>query len=105
GAISHSGEVAIALVGREDEYAGLGVDVEELSRDLNTRIARLVCRPAEMEWVDVAAGTERLIMLFSAKEAVFKAVYPIERVWLGFSDAELTWRAERGLFEAQLLKS
>jgi 4'-phosphopantetheinyl transferase EntD len=43
-------------------------------------------------------------MLFSAKEAVFKALYPIERVWLGFGDAELTWRPEKCAFEARLLK-
>jgi 4'-phosphopantetheinyl transferase EntD len=105
GAISHAGEVAIAVVGRRIDYAGLGVDVEELSRGPSPRAARLICRPREMEWVEVDAGTERLAMLFSAKEAVFKAVFPIERVWLGFSDAELTWRSERGVFEARLLKS
>jgi len=105
GAISHAGDVAIALVGRQDDYVGLGVDVEELSRGPSARAARLICRPGEMEWVDVAAGTERLAMVFSAKEAVFKTVFPIEHVWLGFADAELTWRAERGVFEARLLKS
>ena len=44
-------------------------------------------------------------MLFSAKEAVFKALFPIERVWLGFGDAELTWHAGRCAFEARLLKT
>lgn len=105
GAISHSGDVALALAGWQRDYAGLGVDIEELSRGPTARAARLICRPSEMEWVDVEAGTERLLMLFSAKEAVFKAVYPIERVWLGFGDAELTWVGERGAFEARLLKS
>jgi 4'-phosphopantetheinyl transferase EntD len=58
-----------------------------------------------MEWADVESGTRRLTMLFSAKEAVFKAVFPIARVWLGFADAELTWVAERCGFDARLLKS
>lgn len=44
-------------------------------------------------------------MLFSAKEAIFKAAYPIQRVWLGFADAELRWIEERGVFIAQILKS
>jgi len=105
GAISHAGDVAVAIVGRRADYAGLGVDIEQLSRAPSPRAARLVCRPAEMEWVDVEKGTERLTMLFSAKEAVFKALYPIERVWLGFADAELKWRAEHGGFEARLIKS
>ena len=104
GAISHAGDLAIAVVGRRSDYAGLGVDVEELSRGPSPRAARLICRPTEMDWADVESGTERLAMLFSAKEAVFKTLYPIEQVWLGFADAELTWRPERCVFEAQVLK-
>jgi 4'-phosphopantetheinyl transferase EntD len=57
-----------------------------------------------MDWVDVASGTERLLMVFSAKESIFKALYPIEGVWLGFDDAELTWQAGRGVFAARVLK-
>jgi len=105
GAISHAGDLAIALVGRQDDYAGLGIDVEQLSRGLTARAARLVCTPAEMEWVNPEADTTRLTMLFSAKEAVFKALFPIEGVWLGFADAELTWHPERCAFEARLLKA
>ena len=105
GAITHAGDLAIALVGRRSDYVGLGVDVEELSRGPSPRAARLICRPSEMEWVDPGGGTERLAMLFSAKEAIFKALYPIEQVWLGFGDAELSWRAERCAFEARILKS
>jgi enterobactin synthetase component D len=105
GAISHAGDVAVALVGRRSDYAGLGVDVEELGRGPSPRTARLICRPSEMEWADPASGSPRLAMLFSAKEAVFKAVYPIEHIWLGFSDAELTWHPERSAFEARLMKT
>jgi 4'-phosphopantetheinyl transferase EntD len=105
GAISHSREVAVGVVGRRSEYAGLGVDVEELARGPSPRAARLVCRPGEMAWVDPESGTDRLAMLFSAKEAIFKALYPIEHVWLGFADAELTWHAELRAFEARVLKS
>ncbi len=105
GAISHSPEVAVAVVGRATDYAGLGIDVEELARGPTARAARLVCRPSEMAWVDPESGTRRLTMLFSAKEAVFKALFPIEQVWLGFADAELTWQADRDAFEARVLKS
>src|SRR5712692_10349689 len=34
GAISHAGDVAIAIVGRQNKYAGLGIDIEQLSRGL-----------------------------------------------------------------------
>src|SRR5437016_3123123 len=44
GAISHSADVAVALVGRQAEYAGLGIDIEDLARGPSARAARLVCR-------------------------------------------------------------
>src|SRR5207248_3600876 len=105
GAISHAGDLGIAIVGFAAHYAGLGVDVEQLSRGLTARAARLVCTPAEIAWVDPEAGSTHLTMLFSAKEAIFKALFPIEGVWLGFADAELTWLPERCVFEARLLKA
>ncbi len=105
GAISHTRDVAVAVAGSRTDYMGLGVDLEELDRGIREDIARLVCRPSEVDWVRGGKGTDRLLMLFSAKESIFKALYPIQRVWLGFSDAELTWDAERGLFVARVLKS
>jgi enterobactin synthetase component D len=105
GAISHTGDLAIAIVGRQTDYAGLGVDVEQLSPGLSARAARLVCTPSELTWAgaDELDNTRRT-MVFSAKEAVFKATFPIERVWLGFNDAELTWDAQQCTFDARLLK-
>jgi enterobactin synthetase component D len=103
GAISHAGDVAIAIVGRRTDYVGLGVDVEDLARGITARAMRLVATPAEQAWLAGGPDVWRL-MLFSAKEAVFKALYPIERVWLGFSDAELSWDAEREVFVARLRK-
>jgi 4'-phosphopantetheinyl transferase EntD len=105
GAISHSGDVAVAVVGRAANYAGLGVDVERRSPGLSERGARLVCRPAEIDWALGDGGGLRRTMLFSAKEVIFKALYPIERVWLGFGDAELTWDPARCLFVARVLKA
>jgi 4'-phosphopantetheinyl transferase EntD len=105
GAITHTGDVAIAVVGRQSDYAGIGIDVEQQSPGLSARAARLVCTPTEFGWVEEAPLSNRGTMLFSAKEAVFKALFPIERIWLGFGDAELTWHAERCGFDARLLKS
>jgi 4'-phosphopantetheinyl transferase EntD len=104
GAISHSHADVVAVAGRRADYRGLGVDVEELDRKLDARIARMVARPSEMAWVNPVVGLDRLIMLFSAKEAVFKALYPVDQVWFGFADAELAWRADRQCFEAELLR-
>ncbi|MGP3990893.1 4'-phosphopantetheinyl transferase superfamily protein [Streptomyces sp. 3N207] len=44
-------------------------------------------------------------MLFSAKEAVFKAWYPLQRRELGFNEAELEFDPEAHTFSARLLVS
>ena len=74
GAITHTRQMAVAVAGRRTDYVGLGVDLEELDRGIRDDIARLVCRPAEMDWVTGGSGIDRLLMVFSAKEAIFKAL-------------------------------
>jgi 4'-phosphopantetheinyl transferase EntD len=104
GTISHSGDLAVAVVGWQTDYAGLGVDLEQLSPGLSERASRMVCTPTELAWLEQEPDGRLRTMLFSAKEAVFKATFPITGVWLGFGDAELTWDAGRQSFAARLLK-
>lgn len=106
GAISHTGEVGLAVVARAADYRGVGVDLEAGGADLDARAERLFCLPEEQAWVDAdnrAHAAERRIALFSAKEAVFKALYPLEHVYLGYRDALLTPHPDG--FEARLLKA
>ena len=42
------------------------------------------------------------MMVFAAKEALFKALYPLERVWFGFQAASLRWDDGAGRFTAAL---
>jgi len=103
-ALADLGAAPVAIVGWQSNYAGLGVDLERLTPGLSARAERLVCTPAERAWIGDGVQTSRGTMLFSAKEAVFKALFPIEHVWLGFADAELAWQPEVCAFEARLLK-
>jgi 4'-phosphopantetheinyl transferase EntD len=41
-------------------------------------------------------------VVFSAKESVFKAWYPLTGRWLGFEECEITPDADRGNFTASL---
>ena len=43
-------------------------------------------------------------MIFSAKEAGFKAFFPIERIYLGYQDAELSWSEGAKSFTGVLRK-
>ncbi|MDG2380374.1 MAG: 4'-phosphopantetheinyl transferase superfamily protein [Pirellulaceae bacterium] len=107
GAISHSGEIACAAVANQQDHAGIGLDVELLTKKFDTSIAHLVCTTAEAKWV--ASGLEknderiRLLQLFCAKECVYKAFFPIARIELTFQDAELTWKKSDQLFQGRLM--
>jgi 4'-phosphopantetheinyl transferase EntD len=58
------------------------------------------------ELESVAAGTEDLHvdrLRFSAKEAVYKAWFPLTGRWLGFDDVELSLDLANAEFHAKLL--
>ena len=42
-------------------------------------------------------------LLFSAKESIYKAWFPLTRTWLDFTDCELTVRSDDGTFTGRLL--
>ena len=42
-------------------------------------------------------------LLFSAKESVYKAWFPLTRRWLGFEEADITIDPADGTFTARLL--
>lgn len=103
GSITHTDQLALSVVGWRRDYAGLGVDVEALCPGMSERAARLVCTPHERDWL-ASRSAEWRTRIFSAKEAIFKALNPLEGVYLGFSDAELTWHPADGIFYGRLLK-
>jgi 4'-phosphopantetheinyl transferase EntD len=105
GAISHTESIAVAAAALRSKTEGIGLDVESTARDVSLGITRLVCLPEEREWVEQSeeGRRARLISLFSAKESVFKAFFPIERVYLEFRDARLTPLPD-GSFSGRLLK-
>lgn len=105
GAISHSETWVTAAVAPRTRSAGIGVDLESLARTTGSDITSQICVPAERPWV--ALHPDRLRTLFSAKESVFKATFPLAGVFLDFLDAHLRWLdgdpEGRGRFEAELL--
>jgi enterobactin synthetase component D len=83
GSISHTDACATAAVARIGEATGLGVDVELfMSRAAADEVARLVASEDEALLAAEAASLDRpqsLTLLFSAKESLFKALYPLTR--------------------------
>ena len=55
------------------------------------------------ELARAAPGVSWDRLLFSAKESVYKAWFPLARRWLGFADADVTIDPADGTFEVRLL--
>ena len=84
GAISHKEDTAVAVVGRKSMACGVGVDLEDANEPIHFRISKTVCTEAEVDWITESPDEKdtRLKMIFSAKEAAFKAYFPIQHIYL-----------------------
>lgn len=84
GSLAHDEEVAVAAIGWAADYRALGVDVEP-AMGLPEEIRALVRHKADRTPESAeSALMDRL--LFCAKEAVYKAVFPLDRVLLEYED-------------------
>jgi len=75
GSITHSHGWAIAVTGSTADFQTIGIDLER-RRSGAYHLAEHLCHPREREWVDEvwAERDLRVVMIFAAKEALFKAL-------------------------------
>ena len=95
GSVSHTPRVAVALVDRADGWSR-GVDLESLD-PARVHIAPRVLVPAELRAVGELPAAERwpaILLRFSVKEAIYKALRPFVRRLIGFAEAAVTPRAD-----------
>lgn len=88
GSIAHTDSYCVAVLGRESQFAAIGVDAEYLGH-LSPSLWRLTMRAEELRTLQVLDGAERrqvASVIFSAKEAFYKYQYALTRCWLGFED-------------------
>ncbi len=106
GSITHCAGYRAAAVAQTRKVRTIGLDAEP-DQLLPGEVLELVALPAERARLrDLAAeapGTCWDRLLFSAKESVYKAWFPLVHRWLGFADADITINAADGTFEARLL--
>ncbi len=97
GSISHKTALAIAMAAPARAPAvTIGIDLEEL-RPLRADVAERVLTAAEQAALP-APGPERdacVLRAFSAKEAIYKALDPWVRRFVGFHEAEVTFAGGR----------
>lgn len=104
GSITHCAGYRAAAVARSDDLAALGIDAEP-NAPLPAGVWGSVSVAEERDEltgrVDDGVHWERL--LFSAKESVYKAWYPLTGRWLGFDDACLSIDPAAATFRARIL--
>jgi 4'-phosphopantetheinyl transferase EntD len=93
GSITHCAGYRAAAVARASELCTIGIDAEP--NEANPQgVTREITVSAEEGWLATLTATRPAVhwdrLLFSAKESVYKAWFPLAQRWLGFEDAALT---------------
>jgi 4'-phosphopantetheinyl transferase EntD len=117
GSLTHCDGFRAAVVARRSRVSAVGIDAEP-HQPLPGGVLTTIARPEERDRLDKLALENGAIhwdrLLFCAKEAVYKAWFPLARRWLGFEDASITLTLEAdhdrapdepclGRFDARLL--
>jgi 4'-phosphopantetheinyl transferase EntD len=87
GTITHCDTRAAVAVGWRAEVGTVGLDLEHRA-GLARRLWRMTLLPEEVAFLETRPAAEReawALTLFSAKEALYKAQYPVSREYMGFS--------------------
>lgn len=96
GSISHCRGVVAALAVRTSEYALVGLDLEKTNR-LSDAAMKRVIHPEEVDFVQ--GDQVKASILFSLKEAFYKAQFPRHRTPGNFQDLALSVDAAAGQAE------
>ena len=103
GSITHCTGYRAAAVALASEVLTVGIDAEPHAA-LPARVAERVLDAEERDWLARApAGVHWGRLIFSAKESVYKAWFPLARRWLGFDEATVAVDPAAGTFHARLL--
>lgn len=90
GSLSHDAEIAIAAVALRRRMLSVGVDVEPAAA-LDPDLLPLVATAGERRSLQGAPDIGRL--LFAVKEAVYKAVHPLDGIFLDHHDIEVNFES------------
>jgi 4'-phosphopantetheinyl transferase EntD len=99
GTITHTAAWCAVAIAPRDVVAGLGIDVES-ARELETDVVQRVLTSAECVRLPRSGRSAEALgaLVFSAKESVYKCVYPTVQRFIGFSEVELGLDFAKGEF-------
>ncbi|TWG14665.1 4'-phosphopantetheinyl transferase family protein [Actinoplanes teichomyceticus] len=105
GSITHCAGFRAAAVAHTRDVASIGIDAEPHA-PLPPRVLGAVSTPADRDLLARLAVTHPGVcwdrLLFSAKESIYKAWYPLTGRWLGFEHARLDIDPDAGTFTGHL---
>ncbi|GAA1933081.1 4'-phosphopantetheinyl transferase family protein [Streptantibioticus ferralitis] len=108
GSMTHCDGYRAAALARAADLVTVGIDAEP-DLPLRQGMVESIALPSELSWVRAAVpgSVHRDRLLFSAKECVYKAWYPMMRTELDFDDAEIAFTETAdgsGTFDARVLR-
>jgi 4'-phosphopantetheinyl transferase EntD len=86
GSLAHDARLAVAALASSADFMSVGIDVEP-AEVLDPELVDIVAGPVERTKMHDDPFGGRL--LFAAKEAVYKAVYPLDNIFLEHHDVEI----------------
>ncbi len=92
GSISHSGGVVMATLSESCHHRALGIDLE-MRKGLDRKLFEKILLPEEEALLFGIEETEKsrlALLFFSAKEAFYKAQFPMTGLFLGFHALQLS---------------
>jgi len=107
GSITHCAGYRAAAVALTRDVVSLGVDAEPNETLPNHGLLELIALDEErVRLADLTARMSGICwdrLIFSAKESVYKAWFPLTKRWLGFESADILIDPRAGTFTARLL--
>ncbi|MET8877253.1 4'-phosphopantetheinyl transferase Npt [Nocardia sp. NPDC004604] len=111
GSLTHCDGYRAAALGHKLRFRSIGTDAEPHGA-LPEGVLDSVSLPPERDWLTTVDGSGLHLdrLLFCAKEATYKAWFPLTARWLGFEDAHITFTIDEssdgagsGTFHSQIL--
>jgi 4'-phosphopantetheinyl transferase EntD len=108
GSITHTEGLCAAVVAERVRYLGLGIDVERQAA-VGRHLWPSICTPGEVAWLDDSPdrAVDLATLIFAAKEAFYKAQFPLVRERLHFHDVAIRIadrHADAGQFTVEPLR-
>src|SRR5271163_305248 len=107
GSLTHCAGYRGAVVGRDGVVRSVGVDAEPHDVLPDGVLDAISLAAERTEIASLPAGVHWDRILFCAKEATYKAWFPLTKRWLGFEDAHITFDVDEsgsgGTFESMIL--